>query len=88
MSYKEEFNKWKSQREAEGKKFYDKLSDIFPNTDNDLKVGDKVMFTNDYGVTFGPAEVLAFSPHVYGRVVYWDNSAYWFPARPDQLTKV
>ena len=56
-------------------------------TDNDLAVGDMVAFTNDYGVVFGPKEVLAFrKPWNGGRCVYIDSDAYWFPDRPGQLT--
>ena len=46
-----------------------------------------VAFTNDYGVIFGPCEVLAFG-NLYnsGRCVYIDSDSYWFPNRPDQLT--
>jgi hypothetical protein len=46
-----------------------------------------VAFTNDYGVVFGPKEVLAFrKPWNGGRCVYIDSDAYWFPDRPGQLT--
>jgi hypothetical protein len=51
-----------------------------------LKVGDKVKFTNDYGVKFDGV-ITGFSPEVsYGRFVYWDNSAWWFPVDPAQMT--
>ena len=65
-----------------------------------LAVGDTVLFTNDYGVTFGPHEVLGFCrpdsflcPHRYPEdedcgIVFSDNDAYWFPDRPGQLTLV
>jgi hypothetical protein len=46
-----------------------------------------VAFTNDYGVVFGPKEVLAFRKPWNGyRCVYIDSDAYWFPDRPEQLT--
>lgn len=86
MSHKEQFNKWKLNRESEGEKFFNQLSDVISNPEVNLKVGDKVMFTNDYDVTFGPHEVLAFQPHDRGRVVYIDTDSYWFPVRPDQLS--
>ena len=55
--------------------------------EDDLAVGDMVAFTNDYGVVFGPQEVLAFrKPWNGDRCVYLDSDAYWFPDRPDQLT--
>lgn len=75
-SHKEEFMRWKKEREAEGME-----------TDSDLAVGDMVAFTNDYGVVFGPKEVLAFRKPWNGyRCVYIDSDAYWFPDRPEQLT--
>ena len=57
-SHKEEFLRWKKEREAEGMEFFNRLSEVM-ETDNDLAVGDMVAFTNDYGVVFGPKEVLA-----------------------------
>lgn len=86
ISHKEDFLRWKAEREAEGEVFYNRLSEVI-DTDNDLSVGDVVAFTNDYGVVFGPHEVLAFDkPENWGRCVYFDHDAYWFSARPDQLT--
>lgn len=85
-SHKEEFMHWKKEREAEGMEFFDRLSEVM-ETDSDLAVGDMVAFTNDYGVVFGPKEVLAFrKPWNGGRCVYIDSDAYWFPDRPGQLT--
>lgn len=86
ISHKKDFQRWKAEREAEGNVFYNRLSEVTA-TDNDLTVGDKVVFTNDYGVVFGPHEVLAFEkPTSSGRSVFFDHDAYWFPARPGQLT--
>ncbi len=85
-SHKEDFLRWKTEREAEGIEFYDHLSKVM-DTENDLSVGDMVAFTNDYGVIFGPCEVLAFGNLCNsGRCVYIDSDSYWFPNRPDQLT--
>ena len=68
--------------------FFNRLSDVM-ETDNDLAVGDMVAFTNDYGVVFGPKEVLAFGKPWNDKIcVYIDSDAYWFPKRPDQLTIV
>lgn len=87
-SYKKDFQHWKAEREAEGSVFYNCLSEVI-DTDNDLAVGDMVMFTNDYDVVFGPREVLAFDkPTSTGRCVYVDSDAYWCPKRPNQLTLV
>lgn len=85
-SHKEDFLRWKAEREAEGMEFYNRLSEVM-GTEDDLAVGDMVAFTNDYGVVFGPKEVLAFrKPWNGDRCVYLDSDAYWFPDRPDQLT--
>lgn len=85
-SHKEEFMRWKKEREAEGMEFFSRLSEVM-ETDSDLAVGDMVAFTNDYGVVFGPKEVLAFRKPWNGyRCVYIDSDAYWFPDRPEQLT--
>ena len=85
-SHKEDFLRWKAEREAEGMEFYNRLSEVM-DTEDDLAVGDIVAFTNDYGVVFGPQEVLAFrKPWNGDRCVYLDSDAYWFPDRPDQLT--
>lgn len=87
-SYKEEFQKWRAKHEAEGSVFYGKLSDVIA-TDNDLDAGDMVAFTNDYGVVFGPYEILAFGEPWNGdRCVYLDSEAYWFADRPSQLTLI
>ena len=84
-SYKAEFLRWKAEVEKKHGK---------------MAVGDTVLFTNDYGVTFGPHEVLGFCrpdsflcPHRYPEdedcgIVFSDNDAYWFPDRPGQLTLV
>ena len=86
ISHKKDFMRWKEKQEAEGMEFFDRLSDVI-DTDSDLAVGDMVAFTNDYGVVFGPKEVLAFrKPWNGGRCVYTDSDAYWFPDRPEQLT--
>ena len=86
-SYKAEFLRWKAEVEKKhGKMIYDRLSEVI-DTDDDLAVGDTVLFTNDYGVIFGPCEVLAFGNLCNsGRCVYIDSDSYWFPNRPDQLT--
>lgn len=86
ITHKKEFQEWKAAREAKGSVFYNRLSEVI-DTENDLAVGDMVAFTNDNGVVFGPHEVLAFDiPGKWGRCVYFDHDAYWFPARPEQLT--
>ncbi|MCS2522632.1 MULTISPECIES: hypothetical protein [Bacteroides] len=58
-SHKEKFQKWKAKHEVEESVFYNRLSEVIA-TDNDLAVGDTMVFTNDYCVVFGPYEILAF----------------------------
>lgn len=53
-------------------------------------VGDKVKFTNDHGVEFGPYHVVGFAKpagELGGRFIYIDYDCAWFPVRPDQLEK-
>lgn len=82
-SYKNEFQEWRNKNEMQGVRFYKNASDI--NVETSLKIGDKVIFTNDYGVVFGPYEVQAFSKPEHGRCVYIDYDCYWYPARPENL---
>ena len=99
-SHKAEFQRWRAELEAKhGMMIYDRLSDVI-DTNDDLTVGDMVLFTNDYGVTFGPHEILGFCkpdsflcPHRYPKdedcgIVFLDSDAYWFPDRLNQLTLV
>ena len=53
----------------------------------DLKLGDVVTFTNDFGVAFSDLKVTGFTPCVegHGRFVYLDKDSWWFPVKPDQL---
>ena len=48
------------------------------------------MYTNQYGATFGPYEVMAISKDnclwKYGRCVYLNKESYWFPYKPEELT--
>lgn len=81
QTHKQDFLQWAQRNNVS-------VLDAMPNCD--LHKGQMVMFTNDYGVTFGPHEVLGFAPEPTssGRCVYFDHDAYWLPARPDQLTPV
>lgn len=81
ISYKKDFQKWRSKQEAAGYKFYDSLPEI-----TDLKVGELVMFTNPAGIVFGPHEILCFCEPDNDRCVYIDYDCYWFPAKPETLT--
>ena len=55
-----------------------------------LKVGDRVIYKNDFGVKFGPFEVIGFEKKEDisgGRFVYLNSDSYWFPVKAEQLTK-
>jgi hypothetical protein len=51
--------------------------------------GDKVTFTNDYGVTFSGLTITGFDRPIYdgSGTIYTNSDAYWFPKRPHQLKK-
>lgn len=51
-----------------------------------FKVGDSVVFTNEYGASFERI-VRGFSKtlHSGGRFVYLNNQAWWFPVSPSEL---
>lgn len=84
-NYKRQFREF---IEREKIRIYNNLSDVI-QTDIQLTVGDQIMFTNDYGITFGPYEVLGFcEPTKYGRCIYFDHESYWFPCGVTQITKI
>lgn len=43
--------------------FVQRLSDIVPNPKIDFKPGDRVVFTNDYGVSFTDLTIIAIGKH-------------------------
>ena len=59
----------------------------------DLKVGDKVTYTNEFGVQFQGMVVIGFARDnsFYGRFIHLTGpehpGAYWFPVRRDELVK-
>lgn len=55
----------------------------------DFKVGDKVVFTNDYGVEF-QLFVRGFCPEpiLNGRFIYVFTDCWWFPVKPESLRLV
>lgn len=56
-----------------------------------FKVGDVVMYTNDYGITFGPFNVIGFTKPenvLNGRCVHINTDAPWYPVHVEQLTLV
>ncbi len=67
-----------------------RLSDIVPNPKIDFKPGDRVVFTNDFGVSFSNMTIIAISKHndlwKYGHCIYLDKESYWFPVKYESVT--
>lgn len=59
----------------------------------DLQVGDRVTFTNEYGVSFAGMRVIGFAEDgsFYGRFIHLTGpehpGASWFPHTRDELVK-
>lgn len=69
---------------------FSRLSEVLPtvSAENDLQIGDTVIFTNDYGANF-IHNVLGFdTPATWGGCVHLDWDCYWHMARPDHLRKI
>jgi hypothetical protein len=61
-----------------------------PPHECEWKIGDVVKFTNEYGLEFGPYNVVGYTTpedELHGRFIYIDTCSPWFPASPDSLTK-
>ena len=60
-----------------------------PNIKCKFKLGDKVTFTNQYGVEFKDKTIIGFSHdgdlHKYGNHIHIDTDAYWFPHKEEEL---
>ncbi len=54
-----------------------------------FNVGDGVTFTNEFGVSFKGLTVIGFSAPSYegGGWIHLNTDSYWFPHKPDELTK-
>lgn len=67
--------------------FTTNLADVVPNAPIELKVGDLVTYTNEYGASFVNNKILGFDLNPsYNRVVYIDSSSYWFAVEIASLT--
>jgi hypothetical protein len=58
-----------------------------------VKLGQKVLYTNNYGVTFGPHKIIGFCKgdgllFKYGRHIYLDFDSYWCPVAESGLEVV
>lgn len=74
----EKFEKWVAKNQV---KLINELGGI--------RVGDTVTYTNDNGVTFPGLTVLGIDADAsfYGRQIYLNTDAYWFPHTLDELKK-
>ena len=60
----------------------------------EFSIGDKVIFTNDNGITFEMVVIgFAENDNFYGRFIHtirdtWEGSAGWFPHHPSQLERI
>lgn len=53
----------------------------------DLMVGDLVVFTNEYGVSFPNNIVIGFAKNeFYGKFIHISSSSPWFPVARESLT--
>lgn len=53
----------------------------------DLKIGDIVTFTNEYGVSFPNLIVIGFSKPAQDRFIHISTDCAWFPVKRSTLTK-
>lgn len=82
QGYAENFRRWRRAHEAE----------VFgiaaeAGIETSLKVGDKVTFTNRYGVKFPGHRILGFcKADEWGRCVFLDVDCYWISFSLESLT--
>ena len=62
------------------------LADVSQKQNGDFHAGEMVMYTNEFGCTFGPVEILAFRAAAWNnRCVYLDFDSYWFPVKVSEI---
>jgi hypothetical protein len=68
---------------------YSKKLNKTPPVSCDLKVGDKITYTNEFGISFENRVVIGFADDdsFYGRFIHLSAGAYWFPARASECKK-
>lgn len=78
VSTPEEFKEWAAERNIPLIEEYE-----------GFKVGDTVTFTNEFGVSFPGMKIIGISSDLsfYGRNIYKNSDAYWFPSHVKELTK-
>lgn len=77
--------------EEDKRKFFAKLAPTHSSTA--LKAGDKVTYTNDYGVEFRGYKIAGFddgqktnSLAKYDSIVFLDKDSWWYPVSVESLT--
>jgi hypothetical protein len=77
----------KMRHDVEMNAFAKKLNKRSP-VDCKFKIGDKVSYTNDYGVTFDGHTVIGFAEDtgLYGNFIYLDLDCYWYATKPNKLS--
>ena len=82
-------NKW-LKNNKDTMHFVQNLSDIVPNSEIDFKVGDKVVFTNEYGISFPNLTIVAISKDdelfKWGKCIFLNTSTYWHAVHPKSLS--
>jgi len=73
--------------EEEFKKWADSNKISLVESAHGFKVGDKVIFTNDAGVSFSPRTIFGIEdkPRSWGGQFYIHNDAWWHPAKLEQI---
>jgi hypothetical protein len=80
-NYKLQFQEWAKK---------EKVNVLKKLENSDLKTGDIVTFTNEYGVQFENLEILGFrnnTDFLPDRSVYLNKSSYWFPIKLSEIKK-
>lgn len=72
------------------KKYIEERLVSSPPVPCDFKVGDKVVYTNEFGVIFKDMEIIGFSKSdhdlfKYGKFIHLNSDCYWMPESPDSL---
>lgn len=76
-----EFNEWCNRKGY-------KMNETHPSTP--LKKGDFVVFTNEYGYTFGPYQIMGFHENLGSdneHFVFLNYDCYWFPVTLRNIKK-
>ena len=55
--------------------------------ETEFKLGQRVVFVNDYGVIFPDREIIGFAADdsFYGRFIHINTDCYWFAVKPESL---